>query len=877
MPERPFGSGVRRDRRLHSGRPNDSPATRTSIFPPESPKSTTSVTHNPARKRKRGYGQNGSDEAGFKNTAGSISSGPAPNGGVSHRTKGANRAIRISDVSLSKSSSLGESRPAPDLKTQRGREPSAQVGHSGPQHQGQLAAKARDLLPIRKALPIWNHRTEIQRHLRERDVLLLVGETGSGKSTQVPQFLVNESWCRPHKARIRIKGNAEDVSVGGCIAITEPRRVAAISLARRVATEMGTPLGSASTASQVGYSVRFDNSTSPSTRIKFLTEGMLLQEMLRDPWLRQYSAVIVDEVHERGVNVDLIAGFVRIIVAGDKEGRGGVPLKVVIMSATADVNRLKDFYEAGFTLQAAAIDENVKEGSSISQETGKMEDEDGYGSPWSGISSEHGDAPVDIRLDRAPNSSAEPSHSVGHVATCRIEGRQHPVTAIYTPEPVQDFVDAALRMIFQIHYGEPTPGDILVFLTGQDDIEALEKLIEEYAAGMGPEVPKVLILPLFAALPQHAQQRVFQPSPHPNMRKIILATNIAETSVTVSGVRFVVDCGKAKIKQFRTRLGLDSLLVKPISKSSATQRRGRAGRETPGKCYHLYTEAEYRKLEPSSIPEILRCDVTHAVLTMKARGVDDIMSFPFLDSPPRESLEKALLQLFSLGALTESGTISNLGQQMAKLPLTPALARVLLKASAPEMDCLLEVIDIISCLSVENVFLNIVNEDKKEEADVARRELLRRDGDHLTLLNTVQKYSSENTDRRKWADQHFVSHRAMQAVMDVRKQLRVQCHRQKLIPPPSELATAPTTSPERAAIILKCFLTAFATNTARLCPDGSYKTVIGNQTVSIHPASGLFGRKLEAIMYHEYVFTNRSYARGVSAVQMDWIEEALVR
>jgi ATP-dependent RNA helicase DHR2 len=249
------------------------------------------------------------------------------------------------------------------------------------------------------------------------------------------------------------------------------------------------------------------------------------------------------------------------------------------------------------------------------------------------------------------------------------------------------------------------------------------------------------------------------------MRKIILATNIAETSVTVSGVRFVVDCGKAKIKQFRTRLGLDSLLVKPISKSSATQRRGRAGRETPGKCYHLYTEAEYRKLEPSSIPEILRCDVTHAVLTMKARGVDDIMSFPFLDSPPRESLEKALLQLFSLGALTESGTISNLGQQMAKLPLTPALARVLLKASAPEMDCLLEVIDIISCLSVENVFLNIVNEDKKEEADVARRELLRRDGDHLTLLNTVQKYSSENTDRRKWADQHFVSHRAMQAVM----------------------------------------------------------------------------------------------------------------
>ncbi|KAH0557043.1 hypothetical protein GP486_005167, partial [Trichoglossum hirsutum] len=827
-----------------------------------------------ARKRKRDHGRNGPDDEGPENTDTGISSGLAPNGGMSRRMKDASRGNRASDVPLSKSS-LGESRLASGAKMQRDRGSPAQAGHSEPQRQGQLSAKARALLPIRRALPIWKHQAEIRRHLRERDILLLVGETGSGKSTQVPQFLVNESWCRPCKARVRTKGNAEDVSVGGCIAITEPRRVAAVSLARRVAAEMGTPLGSASPASQVGYSVRFDNSTSPSTRIKFLTEGMLLQEMLRDPWLRQYSAVIVDEVHERGVNVDLVAGFVRIMVTGDKEGRGGVPLKVVIMSATADVDQLKEFYEAGFSSQAAAIDGNLKEGHSISQEAGKGGDDDGYGSPWSGISSEHGDAPIDGPLDEASNGSTQPSNPVGHVATCCIEGRQYPVTAIHTPEPVHDFVDAALRTVFQIHYGEPMPGDILVFLTGQDDIEALEKLIIEYAAGMGPEVPKVLVLPLFAALPQHAQQRVFQPSPHPNMRKIILATNIAETSVTVSGVRFVVDCGKAKIKQFRTRLGLDSLLIKPISKSSAMQRRGRAGREAPGKCYHLYTEAEYHKLEPSTVPEILRCDVTHAVLTMRARGVDDIMSFPFLDSPPRESLEKALLQLLSLGALTESGTISDLGQQMARFPLTPALARVLLAASAPEVDCLLEVIDIISCLSVENVFPNLIDEDKKEEADVARKELLRREGDHLTLLNTVRKYSSENTDRRKWADQHFVSHRAMQAVMDVRKQLRVQCHHQKLIPPPSELATPPDTSPERAGAILKCFLTAFATNTARLCPDGSYKTIIGNQRVSIHPASGLFGRKLEAIMYHEYVFTNRSYARGVSAVQMDWIEEAL--
>ena len=189
-----------------------------------------------------------------------------------------------------------------------------------------LKDRAKSLESSRKTLPIWSYATVIREALRGKDAMLLVGETGSGKSTQVPQIIVDEPWCKPQV--VPIDGSSRTVTVGGCIAITEPRRVAAITLARRVAEEMGTPLGSSSPASKVGYSVRFDNSTSPSTRIKFLTEGMLLQEMLRDPWLKAYSAVVVDEVHERGVNVDLVLGFLRGMVAGKNEGRGGVPLKV---------------------------------------------------------------------------------------------------------------------------------------------------------------------------------------------------------------------------------------------------------------------------------------------------------------------------------------------------------------------------------------------------------------------------------------------------------------------------------------------------------------------------------------------------------------------
>ncbi|KAF2731734.1 pre-mRNA-splicing factor ATP-dependent RNA helicase PRP16 [Polyplosphaeria fusca] len=693
--------------------------------------------------------------------------------------------------------------------------------HKTSQAPNHLLKRRDELLLSRRALPIWPQAEAIRDELRKKNVLVLTGATGSGKSTQVPQFLLSEKWCKK------------------CIAITQPRRVAAISLARRVADEMGCLFGSQSPAAKVGYSVRFDNATGPNTKVKFLTEGMLLQEMLRDPLLPQYSAVIVDEVHERSVNVDLILGFLRTLVDGpSRGGKRKIPLKVVIMSATADVEALVKFFN----------------------ESSESERKDDHDSEKSGP----GKSPDD------ETSPHEPTKSL--VSTCFVEGRQYPVKTIHLPEPSQDWVESALKIIFQIHLKEPLsdnkPGDILCFLTGQDTIEALEKLVNDYAEHLDKDIPKLQALPLFAALPQHAQQRIFQRAP-PRTRKVILSTNIAETSVTVPGVRYVIDCGKSKIKQFRNKLGLESLLVKPVSKSAAIQRTGRAGRETEGTCYRLYTEEGYKAMDERTTPEILRCDLSHALLMMKARGVDDVLGFPFLDRPPREAMEKALMQLLHLSALTETGSISDTGLKISRFPLTPTLGRVLVEAAVPERDCLLDAIDIISALSVENIFLNLVSEERKEEAEVARRDLFRREGDHMTLLATVRRYAEEQTDRKAWCERHFVSHRAMQNVMDIRKQLRQQCTQLKML---ASTNNSSKPSEEHTNAILHCILRGFISNTARLMPDGSYRTLMGNQTVAIHPGSVLFGKKLEAIVFTEFVFTSKAWARGVSAVQLDWVQ-----
>lgn len=765
---------------------------------------------------------------------------------------------------------------------------------------GNLKAKAASLQHIRQSLPIWPHAKSIRQALRDRNILILVGETGSGKSTQVPQFLLSEAWTRPQTVMtasesFQSPGDSTNdaatkrkIRVGGCIAVTEPRRVAATTLARRVAEEMGTPLGKASPASTVGYAVRFDENTSPNNKIKFVTEGMLLQEMLRDPWLTRYSAVVVDEVHERGINVDLLLGFLRRLlarVASDEEdGRGGVPLKVIVMSATAEGSELLKYFEEG--LQDLTADTDLTPESARDKTL-----------EWSGLSdvrAEYEKAQLEEQ-DDIPKSSK-------HVAALYFRGRQHPVKILYTPNPVADVLEASLMRIFTINHQEPLPGDVLVFLTGQKAVESLCALIEEYSATLSKSVPKLLPLPLFAALPQDLQRRVFEPAPapakgHRGTRRVIVSTNIAETSVTVTGVRYVIDGGKEKIKQFRPRIGLDSLLTKPISASSAIQRAGRAGREAAGRCYRLYTEADFNKLPLRASPEILRCDLAQAVLSLMARGVSasTVSSFPLLTVPDREAFKAALVQLHQLGAVDDDGLVTKAGLLMAGLPVSASMARALLKAAEPDMDCLDDMIDLVAGMSGEGIFVH-ENEEDEENLDVETRsrrdEFWRRDGDHSTMILAVRGFAAEQGDRRKWAETRRMNWRALRGIMDIRKQLLAL--RERLVSQPLSTQSPAAAPPASASAhvspnVLRCLLAGFPLNAALLAPDGSYRTVSGRQTVAVHPSSVLFRRTLSgpdgpqqqggskpaAIVYTEFVYTTRAYARGVSAVEVEWVAEAL--
>ncbi|XP_054717545.1 ATP-dependent RNA helicase DHX8-like [Uloborus diversus] len=618
------------------------------------------------------------------------------------------------------------------------------------------------ILEQRRVLPIYKLKDDLIKAVTDNQILIVIGETGSGKTTQITQYLSEAGFT----ARGKI----------GC---TQPRRVAASSVAKRVAEEFGCRLGQ-----EIGYTVRFEDCTSPETVIKYMTEGILLQECLIDLDLKGYAVVMLDEAHERTIFTDVLFGLLKNAVKRRPE------LKLIVTSATLDAIKFSQYFF---------------------------------------------EAPI-----------------------FTIPGRTYPVEILYTKEPENDYLDASLITVMQIHLTEP-PGDVLLFLTGQEEIDTACEILYERMKTLGPGVPELIILPVYSALPSEMQTRIFEPTP-PGSRKVVIATNIAETSLTINGIYYVVDPGFVKQNVYNSKTGMDSLVVTPISQAQAKQRAGRAGRTGPGKCYRLYTERSYRdEMLTTPIPEIQRTNLASIVLQLKAMGINDLLSFDFMDAPPPESLIMALKQLHFLSALDDEGLLTRLGRKMVEFPMEPNLAKMLIMSV--HLGCSEEILTVVSMLSVQNVFYRPKN--KQALADQKKAKFNQAEGDHLTLLAVYNSWKN-NKFSNAWCYENFVQLRTLKRAQDVRKQLLGVMDRHKL----DIVSCGKNTSR-----IQKTICSSFFRNSAKKDPQEGYRTLVDSQVVYIHPSSALFHRQPEWVVYNELVQTNKEYMREVTTVDPKWLVE----
>eukprot|EP01018_Ginkgo_biloba_P021063 Gb_14269 [translate_table: standard] len=618
----------------------------------------------------------------------------------------------------------------------------------------------------RQSLPIYKLKKELIQAVNDNQVLVVIGETGSGKTTQVTQYLAEAGY-----------------TTRGKIGCTQPRRVAAMSVAKRVAEEFGCRLGE-----EVGYAIRFEDCTGPETVIKYMTDGMLLREILVDEELSQYSVVMLDEAHERTIHTDVLFGLLKQLVKRRPD------LRLIVTSATLDAEKFSGYF---FNCNIFTI-----------------------------------------------------------------PGRTFPVEILYTKQPESDYLDAALITVMQIHLTEPE-GDVLLFLTGQEEIDTACQILYERMRGLGKNVPELIILPVYSALPSEMQSRIFEPAP-PGKRKVVVATNIAEASLTIDGIYYVVDPGFAKQNVYNPKLGLDSLVITPISQASAKQRAGRAGRTGPGKCYRLYTESAYRnEMLPTTVPEIQRINLGFTTLNMKAMGINDLLSFDFMDPPPPQALISAMEQLYSLGALDEEGLLTKLGRKMAEFPLEPPLSKMLL--ASVDLGCSDEILTIIAMLQTQNIFYR--PREKQAQADQKRAKFFQPEGDHLTLLAVYEAWKAKNFSG-PWCFENFVQSRSLRRAQDVRKQLLTIMDRYKM-----DVVGAG----KNFIKIRKAIAAGFFFHAARKDPQEGYRTLVENQPVYIHPSSALFQRQPDWVLYHELVMTTKEYMREVTVVDPKWLVELAPR
>ncbi|ODN75119.1 hypothetical protein L202_06330 [Cryptococcus amylolentus CBS 6039] len=642
----------------------------------------------------------------------------------------------------------------------------------------------KKILEQRKGLPVYQKMQEFLSIFNENQIVVMEGQTGSGKTTQIPQFV-----CYSDLPMLR----------GKMVACTQPRRVAAMSVAKRVADEMDVQLGK-----QVGYSIRFEDMTEQGTTfLKYMTDGMLLREAMNDPLLERYSTVILDEAHERTLATDILMGLLKDIAKRRPD------LKIIVMSATLDVAKFQKYF---------------------------------------GDTNPTGLAPV-----------------------VKVSGRTFPVETFFTQEPENDYVEAAIRTVLFIHQAEDE-GDVLLFLTGEEEIEDACRKIRaegEELANKGMAGP-ILAVPLYSSLPPHQQQRIFDNAPPAGKdglpgRKVVISTNIAETSLTIDGIVYVVDPGFCKQKVYNPRVRLESLLVTPISKASAMQRAGRAGRTRPGKCFRLYTERDFvKELEEQTHPEILRSNLSNTVLELIKLGIKDLVHFDYMDAPAPETIMRALELLHYLAALDDEGNLTPLGAIMAEFPLDPQLAKMLIVS--PEFGCSNEVLSLTAMLSVPNVFMRPASQRK--EADLAKAQFSHPDGDHLTLLNVYHAYKSNEDDAKNWCWQNYLNQRSLAQADNVRTQLKRAMEKFDL-----ELCSTAWEDRNYWNNIRQALTCGFFMQVAHKEGEkGSYMTVKDNQVVRLHLSCGM-DTTPEWVLYNEFVLTTANFIRTVTEVRPEWLLE----
>lgn len=680
--------------------------------------------------------------------------------------------------------------------------------------------KKRPTFNDKSRLPVVKYKETFFKLINDSNTVLVVGETGSGKTTQIPK------WCMEY---------CHETDRNLSVACTQPRRIAAITVATRVASEMGKTLGQ-----EVGYSVRFENNSSNKTKLKYLTDGMLLREAMLDDKLSAYGVILLDEAHERTLQTEILFGVVKQAQAIRNSAENKLsPLKVIVMSATLDVELFKQYFKPAMMI---------------------------------------------------------------------VEGRSFPIQELYTEVTQSDLLNSALITVFQVHRTQ-RGGDILVFCAGQEEIQSLVTLCKRVLKLAPESLQNLTPLPLYASLPSSHQMKVFeqtsttqqntngfkngQQSEKNFQRRVIFSTNVAETSVTIPNIRYVIDTGKVKCRSYCPTTGLESLKLATISKAQAKQRSGRSGRVGSGVCYHLFTSEEHDQMVDSMCPEIKRCNLDGVLLQMISIGISNISTFEFLEKPEDERIRAALRSLLDLKAIKvsplddksrtsasaptsgkikgnlDSRTMLNigyeltsLGKKLAAFPLNPSMSRVLVAAN--ELGCLDEALTVVSLLSIENLFH--ITPNKQELADSMLQKFHCNEGDTIMMLKVFKAFKRTGMLNRaglkQWCAEHFIHAKNLRMARLIRKQLQETCR---------SIGMEASSCGQDTVPLRKALTYGFFNNVATMW-SGKYKNK-SSDDIHIHPSSCLFKTRPETVLYTEIVETNKCYMRNCTLIDSNWVRD----